>query len=96
MAAGWLIDSVEPVDWTRPLAVSEATPGDSRLLDWQAVRSPRNIELRIGLAVAATPGRPLGLRIAGNRAGLPLGAEFASNEMDMIRLPGEASGSALL
>ena len=96
VAAGWFIDSVEPVDWTRPLAVAEATPGDSRLLDWRVVRSPRNIELRIGLAVAATPGRPLGLRISGHRAGLPLGAEFASNEMDMIRLPGEASGSALL
>lgn len=95
IAAGWIIDSVEAVDFTaRP--GGEPTDADAGQLDWRVVRSRRASELRIGLARAATPQRSLGLRITGHRVGLPLGAEFTTAELDMVRLVGEASGTALL
>jgi hypothetical protein len=95
IAAGWIIDSVEAVDFAA-LAAGEPTDADVGQLDWRVVRSRRASELRIGLARAATPQRSLGLRITGHRVGLPLGAEFTTAELDMVRLIGEAAGSALL
>jgi hypothetical protein len=95
VAAGWFIDAVESVDWSRQ-TVGEGATGEASPLDWRVVRSPRGSELRIDLALAATPRRNLGLRISGHRAGLPLGAEFSSADLDMVRLAGEADGSALL
>jgi hypothetical protein len=95
VAPGWFIDAVEPVDWSRP-AAGEPAAGEASPLDWRVVRSQRGNELRIDLAVAATPSRSLGLQISGHRAGLSLGAQFSSADLDMVRLPGEAEGSALI
>jgi hypothetical protein len=95
IAAGWIIDSVEAVDFSAR-AAGEPTEIDAGQIDWRVVRSQRANELRIGLARAATPQRSLGLRITGHRVGLPLGAEFTTAELDMVRLMGEASGMALL
>jgi hypothetical protein len=95
IAAGWIIDSVEAVDFAA-WAPGTPTEPEAGQLDWRVVRSRRASELRIGLARAATPRRSLGLRITGHRVGLPLGAEFTTAELDMVRLIGEASGMALL
>jgi hypothetical protein len=89
VAAGWLIDSVEAIDLPR------GGPGDSaaaagRPLEWRVVRSPRGSELRIGLADAALPGRGVSLRVTGHRSG-PLGAEFSSAGIDMVRFPRETA-----
>jgi mRNA-degrading endonuclease toxin of MazEF toxin-antitoxin module len=97
VAPGWFIDSVEAIDWKRSRPpqreeTSDVAPG----LDWRVVRAPEGNELRIGLAVAATPARSLGLRISGHRPGVPLGGRFTAAELDMVRLPGESPESALL
>jgi mRNA-degrading endonuclease toxin of MazEF toxin-antitoxin module len=97
VAPGWFIDSVEAIDWQRSRPpqreeTSDVAPG----LDWRVVRGPDGNELRIGLAVAATPARSLGLRISGHRPGVPLGGRFTAAELDMVRLPGESPESALL
>ncbi|MBM4023030.1 MAG: hypothetical protein FJ284_12485, partial [Planctomycetes bacterium] len=91
VAPGWIIDSVEAVDGA--LGRDSGTPGDpaERTLEWRVARSPRGSELRIGLSVAATPRRDLGLRITGHRSGLPLGSEFSSADMDMVRFAGETA-----
>jgi hypothetical protein len=88
VAPGWFIDSVATVDWAtgREPGVSAGPPPE-----WRVVRSPRGSELRIGLPLAATPRRGLGLLINGHRSGLPLGAEFSSDDMDMLRFPGETA-----
>lgn len=97
VAPGWLIDSVEAVDWQRlPSPQREGTSDFSPGLDWRVVRGPQRNELRIGLAVAATPARGLGLRITGHRSGVPLGGRFTTAELDMVRLPGESPEAALL
>jgi hypothetical protein len=93
IAPGWIIDAVEAIDFSAR-AASDGSATDS--LDWRVVRAPRASELRIGLARAATSRRSLGLRISGHRVGLPLGAEFTTKEMDMVRLVGEGVGMALL
>jgi len=95
VAAGWFIDAVESVDWSRQ-SVGDGATSESSPLDWRVVRSARGSELRIDLALAATPRRNLGLRISGHRAGLPLGAEFSTADLDMVRLDGETDGLALL
>lgn len=87
VARGWFIDSVEAIDAPRGRDGESAAPG--RPLEWRVVRSPQGSELRIGLAEAATPRRGVGLRITGHRSGLPLGAEFSSDDIDMVRFPGE-------
>jgi hypothetical protein len=88
VARGWFIDSVEAIDAPRGRdGEPAAAPG--RPLEWRVVRSPQGSELRIGLAEAATPRRGVGLRITGHRSGLPLGAEFSSDDIDMVRFPGE-------
>jgi hypothetical protein len=101
VAPEWFIDSVEAVEWSasapladgdRPLPAAER----DRTLDWRVVRTPDASELRIGLAEAATPSRPLGLRITGHRRGVPIGAEFRTADLDMVRLEGETAESALI
>lgn len=87
VARGWFIDSVEAIDAPRGRDGEAAAPG--RPLEWRVVRSLQGSELRIGLAEAATPRRGVGLRITGHRSGLPLGAEFSSDDIDMVRFPGE-------
>lgn len=90
VAPGWFIDSVEAVDWGLGREGLVDTPSVSdRAIEWRVVRSRQGSELRIGLADAATPRRGLGLRITGHRSGLPLGGEFSSDDMDMVRFPGE-------
>jgi len=95
VAPDWFIDAVESVDWSRQ-ALGEGTTVEASPLDWRVTRTPRGGELRIELAIAATPRRSLGLRISGHRVGLPLGAEFSSADLDMVRFPGETDRSALL
>lgn len=85
---GWFIDSVEAIDAARGRG-AQPTATAGRPLEWRLVRSPQGSELRIGLAEAATPRRGVGLRITGHRSGLPLGAEFSSDDIDMVRFPGE-------
>jgi len=92
VAPEWFIDSVEAVDWSATAPVADP----DRTLDWRVVRIPGSSELRIGLAEAATPSRPLGLRITGHRRGVPIGAEFRTADLDMVRLEGETAESALI
>ena len=96
---GWIIDSVEAVDWVggRDDAVrTRAVPAAERRLDWRVERAPTGNTLRIGLSEAATPSRELGLRITGHRPGIPLGGDFATGDMDMVRLDGESAATALI
>lgn len=104
---GWFIDSVEAVDWVATEAEDDeavdhtaaravAVPSTDRAIDWRIIRSPTSSELRIGLAEAATRTRGLGLRITGHRSGVPMGGEFLTSDMDMVRLDGEREGSALV
>lgn len=92
---GWIIDAVEAVDFATGIT-GEADAPEAGPLDWRVVRAPKVNELRIGFARAATSRRNLMLRISGHRVGLPLGAEFTTAEMDMVRLVGEAADTALL
>jgi hypothetical protein len=91
VAPGWFIDTVEAVDWQRGGAADGGLAVPGAAPEWRVVRSPRGSELRIGLPLAATPRRSPGLRITGHRAGLPLGAGFSSDDMDMVRFPGETA-----
>lgn len=105
---GWFIDSVEAVDWIAGEAEGDgpadagtalkaiAVPSTDRAIDWRIVRSPTSSELRIGLAEAATRTRGLGLRITGHRSGVPIGGEFLTGDMDMLRIDGEREGSSLV
>jgi hypothetical protein len=98
IAPGWFIDTVDAVGWSQsppwlePSSAPEARPTEP--LEWKVVRDARGDVLRIGLSAAATPGRRLRLRIGGHRAGAAVGAAFAAGEIDMVRLTGEAEGSA--
>ena len=92
---GWFIDSVEAGEWDAD-GGGFVTSTLDRSLDWRLVRSSRGGELRIGLGVAATPSRRLGLRIVGHRDGVPPGTGFAAGDMDMVRLPGESVDSAFV
>jgi len=67
-----------------------------RTLDWRVLRTESANELRIGLAEAATPARPLGLRITGHRRGVPIGGEVPTGDLDMVRLDGETAESSLV
>jgi hypothetical protein len=101
VAPEWFIDSVEAVEWSATAPVAEGdrplpAAEPDRTLDWRVVRTPGASELRIGLAEAATPSRPLGLRITGHRRGVPIGAEFRTADLDMVRLEGETAESALI
>ena len=92
---GWFIDSVEVGEWDD--RGGEFVPSAvDRILDWRLARSPGGAELRIGLATAATTDLRLGLRIAGHRAGVPLGGTFVAGDMDMVRLAGESPDSVLV
>ncbi|MFM8804870.1 MAG: hypothetical protein ACKOK8_13330, partial [Planctomycetia bacterium] len=103
---GWFIDSVEAVALEAPAELA-ASPGrrdanepaasqDWAGLDWKVIRDARGDVLRIGLTVAATPARDLGLRITGHRAGIPVGEDFSTAAVDMVRLDGESERSALV
>ena len=102
IAPEWFIDSVEAVEW--PATAVASTDGDrplpaadrDRTLDWRVIRASGSSELRIGLAEAATPLRPLGLRITGHRRGVPIGGEFLAGDLDMVRLEGETAESSLV
>ena len=102
VGSGWFIDSVEAVDWSaeapqaEPLSGARGSPVPGLPLDWRVNRSPVGNELGIGLAEAATRSRTLGLRITGHRRGVPLGGEFLTTDMDMVRLEGERAESSLI
>jgi hypothetical protein len=95
VAAGWFIDSVEAVAAAGPSERAEAADPDAPL-EWKVVRDPRGDLLKIGLTMAATPERSLGLRITGHRAGVATGISFSSAEMDMVRIDGETDGLAVI
>lgn len=101
---GWFIDSVEQLAQAVPATLADLTdagggrgPDDPVAgLDWRVQRDPVGDVLRIGLAAAATPDRGLTLRITGHRVGLALGEAFATGDLDMLRLQGEADRATLL
>jgi hypothetical protein len=106
VAQEWFIDSVEAVEWQPAGSADRPDDGTGdgpmqpmvdagRTVEWRVVQSGGGGELRIELAEAATPSRSLGLRITGHRRGVPLGGEFATADMDMVRLEGESAESAL-
>lgn len=98
---GWFIDSVEVIALAMPLELADARervgvdePGTA--IDWKVIRDARGDTLRIGLITAVTPARGLGLRITGHRAGIPLGEEFSTAEVDMVRFEGESERSSIV
>lgn len=102
VSPGWIIDAVE---WVEPV-----TPGDEvavgtgvsltglsdELLDWRVSADAGGSLLRMGLAAAATPQRPLGLRITGHRAGADVGLPFPVRDLEMVVLDGETDGQTAL
>jgi hypothetical protein len=98
---GWFIDSVEAITLPTPAELADAprrrtTDEPAAALDWKVLRDTRGDVLRIGLIAAVTPARGLGLRITGHRAGIALGEDFSTAELDMVRLDGESDRSALI
>jgi hypothetical protein len=95
---GWIIDAVEmaePFDRDADAAGQPSAAG--REVDWRITRGrDGGPELRVGLAVAATPRRSLGLRVTGHRGGVPLGESFRTADMDMVRFEGEATDTAVI
>ena len=98
VAPGWIIDAVEMVDpFDLAADVEDRRRGSNVDVDWRTARGrDGREELRIGLALAATPRRSLGLRVVGHRQGVPLGGEFRTSDMDMVRFDGEAADSAVI
>lgn len=98
VAPGWIIDAVEMVDpFDLAADVEDRRRGTNVDVDWRTTRGrDGGEELRIGLALAATPQRSLGLRVVGHRQGVPLGGEFRTSDMDMVRFDGEAADSAVI
>ena len=101
VSPGWIIDSVEAVEWPQagdrilpPRRRSAPVAGEP--VEWKVVRDGPQATLRVGLTVAATPARGLGLRITGHRAGVPLDASFSSADIDMVSLEGEAADQAII
>jgi hypothetical protein len=103
LAPGWIPDSVELLEWGDETAGGDQQPLKAVAnsvsavpLDWRFVQSPGGDALRIGLPLAATPARGLGLRVVGHRAGIQPGAAFMTSEIDMVRFDGEATGMAVI
>lgn len=100
LAPGWIPDSVELLDWSDEVSGGDSQPpkpvASPLPVDWRFVQSPGGDSLRIGLPLAATPTRSLGLRIAGHRAGIQPGASFMTSDIDMVRFDGEAAGTAVI
>lgn len=101
VAQGWIIDSVEAVEWPQPgdrglPSRSRSTPTVGEPVEWKVVREGKQAALRIGLTVAATPASSLGLRITGHRAGVPLDASFSAAEIDMVSLEGESADQSIV
>jgi hypothetical protein len=101
VAPGWIIDSVEAVEW--PQAGDRilpprrrAAPAAGEPVEWKVVRDGPQATLRIGLTVAATPDRGLGLRITGHRAGVPLDTSFSAADIDMVSLEGESAAQSII
>ena len=91
---GWVIDSVETIQRDTPTERADA--GNPRevsrgagTLEWKTMPDPQGDWLQIGLSVAVTPARNLGLRISGHHAGLSLNTSIASAELDMVRFDQE-------
>ena len=98
VAPGWIIDAVEMVDpFDLTADAEERRRGSGANIDWRITRGRDGAEqLRIGLALAATPRRSLGLLVTGHRRGVPLGGDFRTSDMDMVRFDGEAADSAVI
>lgn len=101
VAPGWIIDSVEAVEWPQagdrilpPRRRSAPAAGEP--VEWKVVRDGQQATLRIGLTVAATPARGLGLRITGHRAGVPVDASFSAADIDMVSLEGESATQSII
>lgn len=105
---GWVIDSVEAVDWDDDRAAGRESaavggrrvePSASRVLEWSDPEPGRSgvRPLRIALDAAATPARGVGLRITGHRQlGVPFDTGFETGEMDMVRLVGESADQSVI
>ena len=95
IARGWLIDSVEAVEWLQGSdGITSAVPREPMASadtpEWKVMQG--GDLLWIGVRVAATPTRSLGLRIRGHRNGVEIDEAFSASEMDMLRFDGETDG----
>jgi hypothetical protein len=94
---GWIIDKVEMVEPFDADAGGDERPSAAGTeVDWRLVGRDGGTELLVGLALAATPRRSIGLRVAGHRPGVPLGGGFRPSDMDMVRFAGEAADTAVI
>ncbi|MFN9368812.1 MAG: hypothetical protein ACK6CT_08595 [Planctomycetia bacterium] len=99
---GWVIDSVEAVDWDAQRELRAADPRSApvngrRSLEWNEIPARAGVRtLRIALDTVATPSRGVGLRISGHRLGVQFDAPFPTGDMDMVRLVGEADDTAVV
>jgi hypothetical protein len=101
VAPGWVIDAVESVEWPSPdTRDGPVMPGSSRAVveppEWSVMNDAGRSVLKIGMSVAATPARNLGLRVSGHRAGVAAGKAVSVAEIDMLRFEGEAEGLAVI
>lgn len=101
VASGWVIDSVEAVEWPsldEPVD-DDAAPRRSSpfaaTLDWRSTGPSGNL-LRITSGIGVTPDRSLGLLIRGHRPGVAFGSRFGTAEMDMVRFDGETPGTTMV
>jgi len=96
---GWIIDAVEQgVPGGRPGDVVASRPNarPDEAIEWRVSADAAGSRLRVGLAAAATPARPLALRITGHRTGLDVGGALAVRDLEMVALDGEGEGQAAL
>ncbi len=101
VASGWVVDAVEAVEWPSADARDDAamrreTQAVVEPPEWSVVSDAGRSVLKIGMSVAATPARSLGLRISGHRAGVAAGKGVTVAEIDMLRFEGEADGLAVI
>ena len=97
VAPGWIIDTVQMVEPVEAAAADEWHKAAGTEVDWRVVRGrDGETDLLVDLAVAATPRRSVGLRVAGHRSGVPLGGGFQTADMDMVRFAGEAADTAVI
>lgn len=99
VAPGWIIDAIDAFD---PEGAAETALDDrapvvpDRAIDWRVLPSPVGDALRIDLPAGGGGPRGIGLRISGHRSGLAPGAVFTTSDIDMVRLDGEAAGTAVI
>lgn len=101
VASGWVIDSVEAVEWPSPdepvedASASRQPSPFAATLDWRPTGPSGNL-LRITSGIGVTPDRSLGLLIRGHRPGVAFGSRFGTSEMEMVRFDGETPAATMV